>query len=223
MRAKPAIRRTEPLAAAPAILCDRVGRTILGLIALAGCSADQGGAEPGGAERGGSISFNLLSSSNVQIHSVDYDVSTQPGTEVVNGFIPLPDDQSQHVPVLGIQSLSSGHYALTLSATGKLPDGTSVQCQSPCRSFDVTSGANTPLGDITLTCTISTQVDPSVTGSIDDVTVTCISCECGDGLLEAGEQCDPSPSCVARRWPSSCAGSPCSRTAYPRRPRLHRP
>src|SRR5690349_16876197 len=142
-----------------------VGRTMLGLMALVGCSADPGGAELGGGERGGSISFNLLSSSNVQIHGVDYDVSTQPGTEVVNGFIPVPDDQSQHVPMLGIESLASGDYTLTLSAIGKLPDGTSVQCKSPWTAFHVTSGANTPLGDITLTCTISTPVDTSVTGS----------------------------------------------------------
>ncbi len=144
------------------------GCIMWGLVALAGCSAE--GGQVGGEERGGrdgSVSFNLLSGSNVQIASISYDVATQAGTDVVNGSIAVPDDQSQHVPVLGIQSLSSGDYALTLSATGKLPDGTSVPCTSPKTGFHVNSGANTFVGDITMTCTITSQVDTSGSATAD--------------------------------------------------------
>src|SRR6476469_6329835 len=143
--------------------------------AFVGCSADNS-PQPGvgGGAKDGSMSFNLLASSNVQIDTINYDVATQANVDVVNGSIPVPDDQSQHVPVLGIQSLSTGDYALTLSATGKLPDGTSVPCTSPKTGFHVTGGANTFVGDIALTCTITSQVDTSGSATAD-VSVTTVN------------------------------------------------
>src|SRR4051812_36248064 len=143
--------------------------------ALFGCSADhspQSGA--GGGAKDGAMSFKLLASPNVQIGSISYAVATQTGTAVVNGSIPVPDDQSQHVPVLGVQSLSSGDYTLLLSATGTLPDGTSVPCTSPTTGFHVTSGSNTFVGDIPLTCSITTQSDTSGSATAD-VTVTTVT------------------------------------------------
>ena len=152
-----------------------VAAAALAATALFGCSADQS-AQPGGVSGGnnGSMSFNLLASSNVTIASIAYDVNTQGGADVTDGSISVPDDQSQHVPVLGVQSLSSGDYTLKLSATGQLPDGTSVPCTSPTTGFHVNSGANTFVGDITMTCTITSQVDTS--GSLTaDVSVTTIT------------------------------------------------
>jgi hypothetical protein len=152
----------------------RVGWSLVGLVVLVGCSGSGGGPESSTQGRGGSVSFNLLTSSNVQIDAIDYDVSTQVGVDVENGSIPVPAAQAQHVPVLGIQSLSAGDFALTLSATGKLPDGSTVPCTSPKMGFHVNSGVNTAIGDVTITCSITTQSDASGSASVD-VSVTTVT------------------------------------------------
>ncbi len=150
----------------------------LAAAALVGCSADHS-AQPGSSgAKDGSMSFNLVANGGVTIDNINYDVKTQGGTEVVNGAIPVPDAQSQHVPVLGIQSLSAGPYTLLLSATGKLTDGTSVPCTAPLTGFNVTSGNNTFVGDITLTCSTTSQVDTSGSASAD-VSVTTVNTTLG--------------------------------------------
>jgi hypothetical protein len=151
-----------------------VGASILGLLAFAGCSGESGGPDLAGQKPNGAVSFDLLTSSSVELDSIHYDVATQFGTDVVNGSIAVPDDQSQHVPVLGIQSLSVGDYALTLSASGKFPDDTSAPCTSPKMGFHVNAGANTFIGDVTLTCITTTQVDNSA-GILIDTSVTTVT------------------------------------------------
>jgi hypothetical protein len=142
---------------------------IIAAAAFAGCSADHSsGPEVGGGAKDGSMSFNLLASPNVQIDSIGYVVHTSPAdADVVDGSIPVPSTQSQHVPVLGIQSLSSGDYTLQLSASGKLPDGTTVPCTSPKTGFHVNTGANSFVGDIAITCTITQQSDTTGSATAD--------------------------------------------------------
>jgi len=152
---------------------------VLAATAFIGCSADHSTQPGSGDGTTGSMSFNLLANGNVQIDSVNYVVHTSPAdTDVVDGSIPVPSDQSQHVPVLGIQSLSPGDFTLQLSATGKLPSGGSVQCTSPKTAFHVNTGANTSIGDLPLTCAITSQVDTSGSATAD-VTVTTVTTTVG--------------------------------------------
>jgi hypothetical protein len=163
-----------------------VAIAILGLLAAAGCSGDSAPAGAGRGQSDGSLSFKLLSSSNVQIDSISYDVKATPGgADIITGSIPVPSDASQHVPVLGLQSLSPGSFSLTLSATGKLPNGSSVPCTSPTAVFSVTSGTNTFIGDLPLTCSITTQVDTSGSATAD-VSVTTVTTTQGNVVEQFG-------------------------------------
>lgn len=141
---------------------------VLALTALVGCSFEGGLVardEPSGTD--GSVSFRLLVSSNFQLDSVSYDVSTELGADVDSGAIALLDDPSAHVPVLTVQSLSSGDYGLTLSAWGRLGDGTSVPCTSVRTGFHISGGSDTFIGDISLSCTANTQVDTGSSKQVD--------------------------------------------------------
>jgi len=144
--------------------------TALTASALFGCSADK---SPSLGEKDSSVSFNLLAG-DVSIAAIDYDLNTQAGADVVNGSIQVPDDDSQHVPLLGIQSLGSGDYLLLLSATGTRPGGVAVSCTSATTAnplgtpFHLNPGEqNHFVGDITLRCTETNQVDTTGSATAD--------------------------------------------------------
>jgi len=148
--------------------------------AFGGCSGESTALRGSGDGATGSMSFNLLANGNVQIDSVNYVVHTSPAdADVVDGSIPVPSAQSQHVPVLGIQSLSPGDFTLQLSGTGKLPSGGSVQCTSPKTAFHVSTGANTSIGDLLLTCAITSQVDTTGSATVD-LSVTTVTTTVGN-------------------------------------------
>src|SRR3954470_1429717 len=135
-----------------------LGCAILSTAGLIACSADSGQPLASSGEADGSLTFNLAASSNVRIYTIEYDLNTQAGADVVNGSIPVVNDKSQDVHLLGVQALATGDYKLSLSATGKLPDNSSVPCTSSATAFHVTSGTATFVGTIALNCTIATPV-----------------------------------------------------------------
>jgi hypothetical protein len=134
-------------------------------VGLAGCSSDQKQAT--GDEKGASIGFHLLASNGVTLTSAQYDLNTQAGANVVDGSVPVPNDDS--TISLGIQNLGAGDYTLAFSATGQY-QGHAVPCTSAPTNFHLNSNQQLDLPTITLTCTVTNQVDTS-SGVNADVTV----------------------------------------------------
>src|SRR5689334_14449245 len=158
--------KLQKFGAATAILC---------AAAFLGCSADN---HPSGSEKDSSISFKLTADHDVQIDSIEYDLNTQAGANVTDGSIPVDDQDASHLPLLGIQSLGAGSYYLLLTAHGtRTTDGQAVTCTSATVAdplgtlFPLAAGeVDHYIGDITLRCSVTTQVD--TTGSaIADVSV----------------------------------------------------
>ena len=134
---------------------------VLAGVAFMGCSSDQSGEIPAGGNS--SIDFALTTVEGVVITSVNYDLNTQAGADVVDGSIPVPDPES--TISLGIQSLGAGAYALAFSATG-LIDGESVPCASAPTLFTLAADQNLTLPTITMTCTVTEGVEDD-TGSVN--------------------------------------------------------
>lgn len=135
---------------------------VLASVAFMGCSSDQGGETAG--DQNSSIDFALTTAEGVVITSVNYDLNTQAGADVVAGSIPVPNPES--TISLGIQSLAAGSYALAFSATGTLPNGTTVPCTSAPSLFALAASQNLTLPTITMTCTITNGV-VDTTGSVN--------------------------------------------------------
>jgi methionine-rich copper-binding protein CopC len=132
---------------------------VLATMSLVGCSADK---SPEASEKSSSISFHLKTSGGVQIDAVNYDLTTTPsGADVVNGTLPVPDDQSTNIPLLGISSLGAGTYALDFTATST--DGKYV-CDSGKVAFTLAAGQSLALPTINLQCSTTVQVD--TTGNV---------------------------------------------------------
>jgi hypothetical protein len=127
---------------------------VLAGVAFMGCSSDQTGEIPTGGNS--NIDFALTTVEGVVITSVNYDLNTQSGADVVDGAIPVPEADS--TISLGIEGLAAGAYALAFSATGII-DGESVPCTSAPTLFSLASDQDLTLPTITLTCTITEGVD----------------------------------------------------------------
>jgi cysteine-rich repeat protein len=134
-------------------------------VGLVGCSSDQKQAT--GDEKGASIGFHLLASNGVTLSSAQYDLNTQAGANVVDGSVPVPNDDS--TVSLGIQNLGAGDYTLAFSATGQY-QGHAVPCTSAPTNFHLNTNQQLDLPTITLTCTVTNQADTS-SGVNADVTV----------------------------------------------------
>lgn len=141
----------------------------LAATAFIGCSADQG---PKTGEKTSSISFGIKTSGGVQIDTVHYDLNVQGGGDVVNGDLPVPDDQATNIPLLGIQSLGAGAYQLEFTANGVDASNKHYICDSGKIGFTLGSNQNLALpGPIILACSTTVQVDTSSSVTAD-VSVT---------------------------------------------------
>ena len=141
-------------------------------VGVAGCSSDQQQAT--GNEKGATVGFHLLASNGVTLTSAQYDLNTQAGANVVDGSVPVPNDDSEIS--LGIQNLGAGDYTLAFSATG-MYSGKAVPCTSAPTNFHLNANQQLTLPTITLTCTVTNQVDTSsgvdanVTVAVETITI----------------------------------------------------
>src|SRR6266511_36593 len=126
--------------------------------ALSGCSSDQPQ-----SEHSSSIGFKLTTADGVIITSVNYDLNTQLGGDVVDGSIPVPNPDS--TISLGVDSLASGDYSLAFSASGTKGTQT-YTCLSTPSLFHLNPSQVLTLPPITLTCT-TTVAAGDTTGHVD--------------------------------------------------------
>lgn len=116
-------------------------------MAIVACSSSQREQGEGTA----SVGYSLVSN-GVQILSAEYDLNTQAGADVVNGSIPVPNDNS--VINGNIGQLAAGSYSLVFTATGLYNDA-QIPCVSEAELFSLADGENLALNDIALVCTAS--------------------------------------------------------------------
>jgi hypothetical protein len=150
--------------------------TALCAAALAGCSSDTPK-----SEQSSSIGFKLTTAGGVIITSVNYDLNTQLGGDVVDGSIPVPNPDS--TISLGIDSLAAGDYSLAFSATGTLGSVT-YTCLSAPSLFNLAANEVENLAPITLNCTGTTGA-ADTTGSVNaDVNVVVETIVVDENIVE---------------------------------------
>jgi hypothetical protein len=153
-----------------------VATALCAAAALSGCSSDQ---SP--SEHSSSIGFKLTTADGVIITSVNYDLNTQLGGNVVDGSIPVPNPDS--TISLGIDSLGAGDYSLAFSASGTKGSQT-YSCLSVPSLFHLNASQVLTLSPITLTCT-TTVAAGDTTGHVNaDVTVVVETITVDNNIIE---------------------------------------
>ena len=126
---------------------------VLAGFAFAGCSSAPD-SQPAG-KGSSSVKFNLRTAEGIVITSVNYDLNSSTGQDVIDGAIPVPDDGS--VVNGTIASLLPGSYSLDLSATATY-NSQSIACEADAVSFTLEPSQNLVLPtSIALTCTYTTS------------------------------------------------------------------
>ncbi len=153
-----------------------VATALCAAAALSGCSSDQPA-----SEHSSSIGFKLTTADGVIITSVNYDLNTQLGGNVVDGSIPVPNPDS--TISLGVDSLASGDYSLAFSASGTKGTQT-YTCLSVPSLFHLNPSQVLTLPPITLTCT-TTVAAGDTTGHVNaDVNVVVETITVDNNIIE---------------------------------------
>jgi hypothetical protein len=153
-----------------------VASALCAVAALSACSSDTPPSEQSSA-----VGFKLTTAEGVIITSVDYDLNTQAGANVVDGSIPVPNPDS--TISLGIDSLAAGNYSLAFSASGTRGTQT-FSCISSPSLFTLAAQQVLTLPPVTLTCT-TTVPSTDNTGHVNaDVNVVVETITVDNNIVE---------------------------------------
>jgi hypothetical protein len=153
-----------------------VASALCAVAALSACSSDS---PP--SEQNSEVGFKLTTADGVIITSVDYDLNTQAGANVVDGSIPVPNPDS--TISLGIDTLAAGNYSLAFSASGTRGAQT-FSCISSPSLFTLAAQQVLTLPPVTLTCT-TTVSSTDTTGHVNaDVNVVVETITVDNNIVE---------------------------------------
>jgi hypothetical protein len=118
-----------------------------------GCAVDPRELGPTGD---GSIGFHLITTDGVRLDSVNYDLNTQAGDDVLDATLDVSSNGS--AITLGIGRLPPGDYSLAFVAIG-MHAGAPAPCSSEPILFHLTTGQALALPPIALTCLVQNSAN----------------------------------------------------------------